>query len=75
MTLVQNAIQPVEVLEGRDVIAHDLVGGDDHIACIQLLKQSGPFAGAPGVQDRSKVLRVFQDLIIPMPCQRGRADD
>lgn len=75
VTFIEDAVVPVDVLQARDVVPDDLIRSNHDIVGLQLGQELVPFTRVPGVEDRLQVLRVLQDLIVPMTRERRWAHD
>jgi len=75
VTLVENAIVPLDSLQIADVVANHLVGGYHNIVLGKFGEQTVAVAGVASVHDRAQVLGVLEDLIVPVTSQGGWADD
>ena len=75
MTLVENAIVPLDSLQILDVVANHLVGGYNNVVLGELWEQTTTVAGVACVHDRAQVLGVLEDFIIPVTGQSRWADD
>ena len=70
MALVQYAIVPVHILETGDVVANNLIRGNDNVVLLQLRQELAPLSRIPGVHDRLEVVSVFEDLVVPVTSER-----
>ena len=75
VAFVENTVQPVNIVQIRNVVADDFVGCDDNVEGLQFQQESRPFSGIPGVQDWTKIVGIFQDLVVPMASESGRTDN
>jgi len=77
VTLVQNAVVPAQGGKKVDVVADDVVRGDDQIVARDSLPESHPLRRRSGVMQRIQVLGAdeFLHFVDPVTRQCGRADD
>lgn len=75
VTFIEDAVVPVDVLQARNVVPDDLIRSDHNVVGLELGQELVPFTRVPGVEDWLQVLRVLQDLIVPMTRERRWAHD
>ena len=75
VTLVENAIVPLDSFQVGDVVANHLVGGYYNVILGQFREQAVTVAGVASVHDGAQVLGVLENLIVPVAGQRRWADD
>jgi len=75
VTLVENAVVPFDSLQIADVVANHLVGGYRNVILGQFGEQTAAVAGVASVHDGAQVLRVLENLIIPVTGQGRWAND
>jgi len=75
VTLVENAIVPLDSFQIGDVVANNLVGGYHNVILGQFGEQAVTVAGIASVHDGAQVLGVLENLIVPVTSQGRWADD
>ena len=75
VAFIEDAVVPADVLQTVDIVPDDLVGCDHYVVGLELREEFVTFPGVPGVEDRSKVLGILEDLVVPVSSKRRRADD
>lgn len=75
MPFVENAIEPVDILETTDIIPDNFVRGDDNVVFLQCWKETCTFFGATREHHWFQIFCVFQDFVVPVACEGGRAYD
>ena len=74
MTLIQDAIVPLDSLQILDIVANHLVGSYYNVILGELGEKAATVAGVAGVHDGAQVLGVLENLVIPVTGQ-GRWTD
>ena len=75
VTLVENAIVPLDCFQVGDIVSNHLVGGYHDVILRQFWEQAVTVAGVASVHDRAQVLGVLENLIVPVTGQGRWADD
>lgn len=75
VSLVQNTVMPVHLLERIDIVPNDFVRGDDDIVLLEFWKNSVPFARVAIVHDGLQVVNVLLNLVKPVTSQSRGAND
>ena len=75
VTLVENAIVPLDSLQVLDVVANHLVGGYHNVILGEFWEQTATIAGVASVHDGAQVLGILEDFVIPVTGQSWWTDD
>ena len=63
------------MLKVDDVIPDHFVRGDDDVILMKSWDKLRAFTRIASIQNGSQVIRILQDLIVPVTSKRGRTDD
>ena len=66
VTLVENAVQPVDVFQVGDIVTNDLIGCDDDVALINFGEQALTLTSVASVEHRFQVLGVLEYFVVPV---------
>lgn len=75
MSLIQNAVEPVNIFQARDVVANNFVRRDDNVFGSQLREDPRTLFRIPSVENGPEVIGILEDLIVPVTSQSRRAND
>ena len=75
VTLIQNAVVPVQVLEACNVVANYFIRSNHDVVRFNLREESASFSRIARVENGFEVIRILENLIVPVTSERWRADN